>query len=194
MSLELGDAVPRRGNRFTKAVATALMRLAGWHIVLDNMPNQPKMLLVGAPHTSNWDFFLTLGAVFQLSVRISWMGKHTMFRWPIGGLMRWLGGVAIDRRTRGNIVDKTVAAFNTHDQFVIAIMPEGTRSRVEGWKSGFYYIAQGAAVPLVPVVFDYGTKRMTIGPAFDLTGNIDVDLPMIKAHFATAKARHPELV
>lgn len=195
MSLELGDAVPRRGNRVTKALATWLMKLAGWRVVLDNLPNEPKILLVGAPHTSNWDFMLTLGTVFMLGVKISWMGKHTMFRAPFGGLMRWLGGVPIDRRTRGNVVEQTIDAFNTREQFVIAIMPEGTRSRTAtGWKTGFYHIATGANVPMVPVLFDYGPKVLTIGPAFELTGDLETDLPRIQAHYADAIARHPDFV
>ncbi len=140
----LGDALPKRGNRFSQWTAQSLMSLFGWRIEAD-IPNRPKIVLVGAPHTSNWDFMLTMGTLFSLGVKISWMGKKSLFKWPFKRFMEWLGGVPVDRATQKvGVVDQTIAAFNSRDKFVIAIMPEATRSKVHEWKTGFYRIAEGA--------------------------------------------------
>jgi 1-acyl-sn-glycerol-3-phosphate acyltransferase len=169
-----------------------MLSVAGWHIEFEDVPNVPKIILVGAPHTSNWDFVLTLTTFFALSVKISWMAKHTFFRWPFKGLLAWLGGVPVDRTNRDDgIVNQTIEAFNSRDKFVIAIMPEGTRSRVRRWKTGFYHIAQGAKVPMVLVRFDYGRKVMGIGPTIEPSGDIEADMAHIKSIFATIKGRNP---
>jgi 1-acyl-sn-glycerol-3-phosphate acyltransferase len=168
------------------------MALFGWRIEFDGVPNLPKLILVGAPHTSNWDFVLTLTTFFALSVRISWMAKHTFFRWPLLGLLDWLGGVPVDRTNKGNgMVDQTIETFNSHEKFIIAVMPEGTRSKVRQWKTGFYHIAQGANVPIVPVRFDYGRKVMGIGPAIDLSGDIGTDMARIQSIFMAIRGKNP---
>lgn len=187
----IGDAVPRRGNRYSQWIAQSLMSLFGWRIEAD-IPNLPKFVLVGAPHTSNWDFMLTIGTLFALSVKISWMGKASLFRWPIKGIMEWLGGVPIDRGTRRDgIVNQTIAAFDSRDKFVIAIMPEGTRDKAHKWKTGFYHIAKGAKVPIVLVRFDYGRKVMGLGPTFETSGNQEADIAQIQAPFADIKGKNP---
>ena len=187
----LGDSVPKRGNRISQFIAQSLLSIFGWRIEAD-IPNLPKFVLVGAPHTSNWDFILTMATLFSLSVRISWMGKSSLFRPPFGGIMKWLGGVPIERAGRSEgIVDQTIKAFNDHAQFVIAIMPEGTRSKVGEWKTGFYHIAQGANVPIVPVRFDYGRKVMGIGPSIPTTGDGTADIAVIRSTFDNIVGRHP---
>ncbi len=188
----LGDRVPRGGNWFTSGIARLFMWLVGWRVHFKEMPNAPKMLLIGAPHSSNFDFFLALGTIYQEKVRVSWMGKHTLFRGPMNKVMRSIGGVPVDRTKRTNLVQQIIDAYNERDEFIISIMPEGTRSYIPKWRSGFYHIATGANVPMVPVKFDYATKVLTVGPAFDLTGDIEKDLPMIQAHFDGATPRHPE--
>jgi len=189
----LGDSVPKRGNRISQFIAQSLLSLFGWRIEAD-IPDLPKFVLVGAPHTSNWDFILTIATLFSLSVKISWMGKSSLFRPPFGGIMRWLGGVPIERtRQREGVVDQTIQAFKDHAQFVIAIMPEGTRSKVGEWKTGFYHIAQGAEVPIVPVRFDYGRKVMGIGPSIATAGDGTADVAAIKASFDNIVGRHPRL-
>jgi len=181
---ELGDALPRRGNRFSQKIARSFMSLFGWHIEAD-IPNLPKLVLVGAPHTSNWDFILTMATQFALSVQISWMAKRSLFHWPFKGIMEWLGGVPIDRAAQGaGIVDQTVEVFNNRDKFVIAIMPEATRSKAREWKTGFYHIAEGANVPVVMVRFDYGRKVMGIGPTLEPSGDITADMDEIQSLFS----------
>lgn len=187
-----GDAIPRRGNRFSRWFGNMLLRLLGWRITLNDIPNTSKFVMIGAPHTSNMDFVLTLVAMFALGIDFHWMGKHSMFKFPLGGLMRWLGGVPIDRSSSFGVVEQTVARFEASSAFMIAIMPEGTRRKVDAWKSGFYHIAQGAGVPILPVVFDYEHKDLRLGPTFDLSGDMDADIAMMQAFFADVKGRFPE--
>ena len=189
----VGDALPRRGNRLSRLIAQSLLALFGWRIEVDGAPNLPKLMLVGAPHTSNWDFVLTLITFFALSVKISWMAKHTFFRWPFKGFLAWLGGVPVNRSNRDDgIVNQTIKSFNDHDKFVIAIMPEGTRSKTRRWKTGFYHIAQGAKVPIVLVRFDYGRKVMGIGPAIEPSGDIAGEMAHIQSLFAAIEGKNPQ--
>lgn len=188
---EPDNVVPKRGNRFTKFLGQWLLSLFGWRIEA-NIPNEPKMVLVGAPHTSNVDFLLTMATMYALGVKISWMAKSDLFRWPVAGLLRWLGGVPVVRgESREGLVEQTVAAFTARDQFMIAIMPEGTRSKVGEWKTGFYRIAQGAGVPILLVKFDYGRKIMGIGPTFIPTDDLAGGMSEIKACYEGITGRHP---
>ncbi len=188
----LGDAIPRRGNRISQFIALSMLSLFGWRVEAD-IPNQSKFVLVGAPHTSNWDWILTIATQYALSVKISWMAKHSLFRWPIKGLMTWLGGVPVNRsRERGGLVQQTVDVFNNRDKFVIAIMPAGSRSLAREWKTGFYHIAQKAKVPIVAVRFDYGRKVMGIGPTVEPSDDMEADMDQIKSIFTGIQGKHPE--
>ncbi len=187
----VGDALPRRGNRLSKLVATSLMSIFGWQIEAD-IPNYPKLVLIGAPHTSNVDFLLTLGTLFSLGIRISWMAKHTLFRWPFERLLKWLGGIPINRTVRNSgIVAQTIDAFSRHDKLIVAIMPEGTRSKVKKWKTGFYHIALGAKIPIVLIRFDYARKVIGIGPTIHPTGDQAAEMTFIKSIFASIKGKNP---
>ena len=186
----LGNSLPKRGNRLSQWLAQSIMSLFGWRIAAE-IPNLPKFVLVGAPHTSNWDFLLTMSTLYALGVDISWLAKRSLFRPPFKGLMEWLGGVPVDRANKGaGIVEQTVAAFNQREKFIIAVMPEGTRSKVREWKTGFYHIAEKADVPLVLVRFDYGRKVMGIGPTIEPTGDITADMKIIKSHYAGIKGKN----
>lgn len=167
------------------------MRLSGWRIA-GNMPDLPKVLLIVAPHTSNWDFFHGFCAYLTLQLDTSWLAKHTVFFWPLGILARRFGGIAIDRSRGHNVVHTSVAEYGRRDRMSITITPEGTRSRVKEWKLGFYYIANEAKVPIVPVALDYSTRRVVIMPPFFPTGDAAADLPKIKALYSAEMARHPE--
>lgn len=188
---ELGPRIPRRGNGLTKAGARAIMGAAGWTIV-GEVPDEPKIVLVGAPHTSNWDYIFTVLTVYSLGVDIHFVGKQSLFDNPLGGVMRFTGGIPIDRATSEGFVDKMVEEFNRRASFVLAIMPEGTRARDDGskWRSGFYHIAQGAGVPMVLVIFDYGRKTMRMGPTFWPSGNYEADLAKIQACFAGVQGKY----
>jgi 1-acyl-sn-glycerol-3-phosphate acyltransferase len=167
------------------------MSLNGWKFD-GGVPDEPKFVIIVAPHTSNWDFIVGVAALFAIGFNISFLGKHTLFKWPLGIFMRWLGGIPVERSERRDRVAESVAAFNANDQLILAIAPEGTRKLVAKWKTGFYHVADGAHVPIVPVAFDYGTKTVRLGAPFRTTGNIEADMPELKKFFVGVVARHPE--
>lgn len=179
---------------------TLRMRLArfilgcfGWGVV-GGIPDEPKYVLVVAPHTSNWDFPLGILGKAALGLRLRWMGKHTLFKPPFGFIMRGLGGIAVDRRARNNVIQQVAAVYAQNERLVVAITPEGTRSYTEGWKSGFYYIAREAGVPLALAYIDYGGKRIGVSDTFVPSGDLEADLDRIRAFFADKKARYPAKV
>lgn len=182
------DQIPRRWNNVSRAITKGLMRLTGWRII-GSLPNLPKMVIIGVPHSSNWDFFLAMGFMLSQNLRISWVAKRVFIESPLKPLLRWLGGVGVDRRKSSGVVQQIVNEFNRRERFLLAIAPEGTRSKVREWRSGFYYIAHGAGVPIVPVVIDYGRKVMHIAAPFTPGGDFDADLPQLKALVAHGQGR-----
>jgi 1-acyl-sn-glycerol-3-phosphate acyltransferase len=187
----LGPRVPRRGNRFMRALGRGMMSAAGWSFE-GAMPDEPKFVIIVAPHTSNWDFFVGLAALFALGFRISFMGKHTIFRWPLGIFMRWLGGIPVEREISRDRVHVTVDAFLRHEKLILVVAPEGTRKLVKEWKTGFYYVADGAHVPIVPVAFDFAGRVVGIAPPFMTTGDREADMVQIRKFYRGVTARHPE--
>ena len=187
----LGPNVPGRGNALSHALGRASYAITGWHFV-GELPNLPKFVLIIAPHTSNWDFFVGLGALFSLGIKLAFFGKDSIFTWPLGPVMRWLGGIPIDRSVSQDRVAESVAAFKSRDKLVLGVAPEGTRKRVEEWKTGFYHVARGAGVPIVPVGFDYAKKAIVIGEPFTPTGDVGGDIQKLKAFFADVTAKRPE--
>lgn len=182
---------PPEANIFISKLARLIFRIAGW-TVTGELPNFPKMMMIGAPHTSNWD-----GAIFYLftlAVRthIHFLGKHTLFKPPFGGLMRWAGGIPVNRSTTMNAVDQVVEAFNANESMTLVIAPEGTRSKAPHWKTGFYYIALKAHVPIVMLYVDYPRKNCGVGPYFMPTGDIVADFKLIQDFYADKVGRHPE--
>ncbi|MES2306871.1 MAG: lysophospholipid acyltransferase family protein [Gemmatimonadota bacterium] len=182
---------PRRGTPATRAFNRRLLALFGWHLE-GELPEEPKFVLIVVPHTSNWDFFLCIMAMFGYGIRLTWLGKHTIFFWPAAPILRWLGGEPIDRTTSLGTVESAIERFHSRAQLVMGLSPEGTRKRTTEWKSGFYRIAVGAGVPIVPVSLDYQHKRMSIEPLFRPTGALDQDIARLRATFTADMARHPE--
>ena len=187
----LGENLPRRGSKITRKLIFWAMRLFGWKIS-GEIPNLKKFIIIGAPHTSNWDFVIVIATASTVGIRISWMGKHTLFRKPLGPIFHWMGGVAVNRRAVGGIVSDTARTFDQADQLILCITPEGTRDKVTVWKSGFYHIAQEANVPILLAAFDYGEKVVTLGPLLQPSGDYETDLENIKAHYKGVKAKHPQ--
>jgi 1-acyl-sn-glycerol-3-phosphate acyltransferase len=167
------------------------LSVSGWRFE-GTVPNEPKFVIIVVPHTSNWDFIVGVEALFSLGFRISFLGKHTLFKWPLGVFMRWLGGVAVERSVSRDRVADTIAAFDSADQLILAVAPEGTRKPVKDWKTGFYHVAHGAHVPIVPVAFDYGRKIIRLYPPFWTTGDADGDIRLIKSQYAGVVARNPD--
>ena len=174
----LPEAAPRRGSRATRRCWQALLGLWGWEFE-GALPNLPRFVLIGAPHTSNWDFVIAITAIGALGLRVTWLGKHTLFRWPFGPVLRRLGGVAVDRRASHGLVGFATEAFRHEEALVIGIAPEGTRRRTVRWKTGFYHIAAGAGVPIVPVYLDYRRRRMGTGVPIHPTGDAKADLKRV---------------
>ena len=172
-------------------VARVGLRLSGWRVE-GQFPADSRYVLIGAPHTSNWDFPLALGVCFACNVKIYWMGKSSLFRGLAGLVMRWLGGIPVNRDKPGGLVGQMITAFGRQPELVLAIPPEGTRSRVSEWKTGFYYIAQEAGVPIVLAFVDYGRKVGGLGPVFEPTGDLERDMADIKAFYAPIKGKNAD--
>jgi 1-acyl-sn-glycerol-3-phosphate acyltransferase len=187
----LGASIPRTHGAPTAAFGRWVLTIAGWHVE-GGFPDVPKMMLIVAPHTSNWDFFVGLMAKFALRLECRFMAKDSLFWWPLGAFLRQMGGIAIDRAAADDVVTGSVRAYRDRARLILVITPEGTRSRVERWKSGFHRIARAAGVPIVLAVFDYGRKVVQLGPAFDATADYDGDLAAMQAHISAAMAKHPE--
>jgi 1-acyl-sn-glycerol-3-phosphate acyltransferase len=167
-----------------------LYRLRGWHI--DGVPPEvKKFILVGAPHTSNWDFAVFLGATDELGIRASFLGKHSLFRWPMRRFMLDMGGIPVDRAKRSNYVEQVVDEFARRDRLALVIAPEGTRHSDGHWRSGFYHIAMGAGVPIVPAWIDRRTRKAAIGPPIQPTGDYASDLKLIADFYRAAQPDNP---
>ena len=172
-----------------RAIALWLYGLAGWKVE-GTAPEQDKMVIIAAPHTSNWDLPFMLGVAYKFRIRINWMGKDSLFKPPFGWLMKALGGIPIDRSKANNVVTQMVDIYDKADQLAVAIPPEGTRSKVRVWKTGFYNIAHGAGVPIAFGFLDYDRKVGGIGGVFTTTGDYDKDIEEIKAFYAEIIAKH----
>lgn len=148
-------------------MARAFLSLTGWTVRNDVPPSVQKCVIVAAPHTSNWDFPYTLAVARMLDMKFYWVGKHTLFKGPLGPIMRALGGIPVDRRKSQNFVQQIAQAMQAADAMAVAMAPEGTRSKTEFWKSGFYYIAREAGVPVVLGFLDFRAKVGGLGPIID---------------------------
>lgn len=188
----LGPHVPRRGNALTAALGRLVLRAMGWRIE-GELPDLPKFVIIGAPHTSNWDFIVAMATMFALGLRASWLGKHTLFEGLFGWYFRWLGGIPVRRDRSEGVVEDTVEAFRSRESLVVGISPEGTRKAVSQWKRGFYHIASGAGVPILPVALDYSRKAIVFLPPFHPTPDAEADLGALQALYSPAMARHPDL-
>ena len=177
-------------SRVVRRALIALYRLRGWRITGAVPPNK-KFIIAGAPHTSNWDFAIFLGAVDQLGVRPSYVGKHSLFRWPLKRFMLDMGGIPVDRSKRANYVEQVVAEFDRHVELALVIAPEGTRDSDGRWKSGFYHIALGAGVPIVLAWIDRKRRIGAIGPVIHPSGDYRADITRIADHFRAAWPEQP---
>lgn len=184
-----GNYLPR--NALAEALGHAVFRLMGWRIE-GQLPPLDKFVVIGAHHTSNWDFVLFIAAKFILRLNARWFGKHSIFRWPFGALMRYWGGIPIRRHLKFNTVEQAIEAFAEHRQFILVLSPEGTRRKVERWKSGFYHIACGAGVPIVPAALDFQHRRIVIGAPFQPTGNEEADLRQLLAFYRPYVPKNPD--
>jgi 1-acyl-sn-glycerol-3-phosphate acyltransferase len=159
------------------------VQLAGWKFETA-LPAARKYVALAVPHTSNWDGLLLIALAQSVGLPMHFMIKSDWVNGPIGPLLRRAGAVSIDRDRARDVVDQMIAEFDRRDELVLVIPPEGTRGRAEYWKSGFYRIALGAKVPVVPGYLDFGRKRCGLGPAIDMTGDVRTDMDRLRAFYA----------
>ena len=176
---------------FFYAIAWLGLRLAGWKLK-GRPPNARKFVVLASPHPSNWDFPLGLSVCIIFRMKIYGLCKDSLFKGAAGPIMKWLGGIPIDRSKAHDFVKQAIETFGQSDEMVIAVAPEGTRSAVEKWKTGFYHIAVGAEVPIVPGYFDYAKKEAGFLDSFFPTGDIDKDIPAIKAVYGTVQGKNAD--
>ena len=173
-------------------ISKSLLSFFGWKLE-GNLPDSKKYVIIGAPHTSNWDFPLALLALSALGLRFCWVGKHTLFRGPLRFFFSSIGGIPVDRDTHSaGLVDDMIALFQTRERMILAIAPEGTRSKKTHWKTGFYHIARAAEVPLALGYIDYAKKEIGIGKWFNPTDFLEDDIFMIKSFYAGKTGKFPE--
>lgn len=184
----VGPQVPRSGGSIGKAIGILVLEILGWRVEGD-VDDHPKMVAIVAPHTSNWDFIVGLAARYALRLDASWLGKHTLFRPPFGWIMRRWGGIAVDRSSSHDVVSQTIAAFSSRPRVFLVITPEGTRKQVSRWRTGFWHIAKGAGVPIVPIVFDWGSRVVRIHPGFTPGDDAEQDIAVLQSKYAGTRGR-----
>ena len=188
--IALPERIPRRGSAFWRFVGRTILGARGWNIE-GELPNLPKFVIAIAPHTSNWDLLMGASVMFALDIRLAFIGKHTIFVWPFSTFLRWMGGIPVDRSAAQGVVSESVRAFRDAGELVMVIAPEGTRQRVDHFRTGFLHIARGAGVPVVLVALDYGNRRALVGPTIEPGENVDADRDRIEAHFRPIAGKHP---
>ena len=184
--------VPRRHKGFLRRVGRLGMRVMRWRVE-GAFPDLPKFVIIVGPHTSNWDFVTGLFCDLALDLKAGFLAKHTIFVGPFGRWLKSLGGIPVVRSASHNVVSEVAAEFARRDQMVLAIAPEGTRRKVEEWKSGYWHIARAAGVPIVPVGLDFARRAAVIGPLRVTTDSLEDDEAALKAFFAGITPKNPEL-
>jgi 1-acyl-sn-glycerol-3-phosphate acyltransferase len=177
--------------RIRRALARSFLRITGWSLE-GELPAAEGFVLIAAPHTTNWDLLYFLACAWAFGISPSWMGKHTLFRGPLGPMMRWLGGVPVYRARAGGLVTQMAQAFARDSELVLTVPPEGTRARAVCWKSGFYQIARAARVPIVLGYLDYERRRGGLGPILVPGDDLRADMDTIRAFYADKRGKYPD--
>jgi 1-acyl-sn-glycerol-3-phosphate acyltransferase len=170
-------------------ICFSILKSLGWTIEVD-WPESRKYVLIVYPHTSNWDFLLGICAARALGLDAHYIGKHSLFRKPYGWFFRALGGISVDRRRKENLIQQVAAQFDAADEFVLGLAPEGTRSKTDHWKSGFYHIARAAKVPVAMAYLDYGEKKIGLGGTFWPSDDIDQSYTLARRFFSGIRGKN----
>jgi 1-acyl-sn-glycerol-3-phosphate acyltransferase len=188
-----GQVVPMRPqvNIVAHWLGRILVWLLGWTIQCVPFPSD-KFVLVGAPHTSNMDFLFLIATSWVLRLKLHWIGKHTLFRAPIGWISKRLGGIPVDRRASFGAVDQIANQFKTTEEFIVVIAPSGTRKHTDHWKSGFYWIASKAEVPIVCAALDYSKKLVDVGMSLWPSDDVHTDMNVIRTFYKGVQGRFPQ--
>lgn len=178
----VSPSTPRMGNSVTRWIGQSILNVMGWKIV-GRLPNEKKAIIIGAPHTSNWDLIIAMASMLSVGLRFSWMMKKEAFFWPLGPLWKTMGGVPIDRSKKNDITTQMAEWFRTNDNVWLGITPEGTRSKVERFKKGYLRMAYAANVPVFIVGIDAPTKRVVLDKIWKLTYDTEKDNRAIKRYY-----------
>ena len=177
-----------------RSIYILIFKLIGWKIEGSFPPEIKKYIAAVAPHTSNWDFVIGVMARSILKMQqAKFLGKSQLFKAPYGWFFRWLGGYPVDRSSSHDIVHQVVFIFNSHNEFILALAPEGTRKKVDRLKTGFYYIAKQANIPIIPCGFDYQKKKVIVGSPFYPTENLEADIKVLMKFYSNIRGKNPEL-
>jgi len=186
---QLGSELPSRGNRVTAVLGRGLFKGLGWKLE-GEFPNHPKMIVAVAPHSSNIDFLLAAGVFVGHGLHVSYLAKQSLFKFPLGILMKALGGIPVDQKSSQGLVEQLSERFNQTSKLVLGITPEGTRGKVQQWKKGFALIAKSANVPILPAIPDYKTKIVRLEKLITDVQDTDQVMHTISALAAKATPRH----
>ena len=187
---QLGSAIPSRGNIVSKAIGRFLFFILRWKVI-GEVHNVSKLIIVVAPHTSWTDFWVGLATQLTLGLRASFLIADTYTKWPVSIFIKWLGGIPVNRQARNNLVSSVVSTFNEQGDLVLGILPEGTRKKVTKWKTGFWYIAKEAGVPIQLASLDYDKRCFKFGLVIETTENKDLDIRKIQNYYKNITPRHP---
>lgn len=188
----LGPAVPQHTGRLFRWIGRTVLGIAGWRLT-GQIPDLSKFVVIVAPHTSNWDFPVGLATKWAIGFRVTWLGKDSLFKPPLGWFMRSIGGMPVTRSSANALVERTAEAFKAADRMVLVLAPEGTRSKVGEWRSGFWHIARTADVPVLCAAIDWGAREVRFGPtlAVQPDDGAEVDIRRIKAEYRGVLGRNP---
>ncbi len=178
-------------KRFTTRLAKFILHLMGWK-TRGQVPEHPKYVMIGYPHTSNWDAFIGLVVYWSMGVQLKWLAKKSLFKWPLSWILKWAGAVPIHREKSQNLVQKVKEIFENSSQFVLTLSPEGTRKKTDYWRTGFYYMALEAGVPIALGFLDYKTKTGGFGPVIWPSGDIEKDVATIRDFYRGMYGKFPE--
>ena len=188
---ELGNKVPRSGSRLTYWFGVQFLKLKGWRFN-GAFPNRAKMIVAVAPHTSNWDFFIGISIKFCFRLKIQFLGKHSIFVPVVGSVLRAWGGIPVERTKKHGVVEQMTDIFEQQDELILCLSPEGTRKRIEKWKTGFIQIARKAEVPILLIGLDYQKKTIEIGPVVSVGEDVEAAMQQIFNFFSGINAKYPE--
>lgn len=186
----LGDAVPQRKHPVRTLIGRLVFKLIGWRLE-GNLPNRSKLVLVALPHSSNFDFILALSVIWGWGLKLNYMGKHTLFKFPHGWFFRLVGGIPVDRRSPQGLIEKMASEFNSRSSLMLGIAPEGTRNSDGTLKAGFARIAIAASAPVVPIIVNYKTKTLTLGSLITDLSNVESIITAVKEQGLAGQRRAP---
>jgi 1-acyl-sn-glycerol-3-phosphate acyltransferase len=188
---QMPPRVAKGGNAFTRWLGLTALRLAGWRVT-GNLPDREKLLVIAAPHTSNWDWVIALLALWAMGLRMNYLIKDTALWWPASILILGTGGIPVNRAEPAGMADSLAQRIRDADRIIMVITPEGTRSRVEHWKTGFLRIAAVSNLPVVQVSWDYPSRTVHLGPEAKLTGDTATDIAAIRQYYRQFTGGNPE--